>query len=85
MSDSSSAFAAVTEIDAGRRELRMSAIDLWIDYFGVGGNGSQTDVGRWLSSAARLPVRDHDLLAQALNDRFTDVGLNHPIGYSDTF
>ena len=62
----------------------MSPTDVWVEYFAVGGNGSQEDVSSWLSSAARLPVREHDLLAQALNDRFIEIGLDHPIGYRAT-
>jgi len=83
MSDISPASGAVPDIEAGRRHLGMSPQDVWVGYFAVGGNGSQAEVREWLSSAVRLPAREHDLLAQALNDRFTEIGLNHPLRYSD--
>ncbi|MFN2506024.1 MAG: hypothetical protein ABR540_17680 [Acidimicrobiales bacterium] len=71
------------EIDSGRRQLGMSVRDVWVGYFSVGGNGSMLEVERWLSGASDIPAREHDMLAQAVNDRFTDHGLNHPVRYSD--
>ena len=83
MADQGEPLAVANDIEAGRRRLGMSARDVWVDYFAVGGNGSLAEVRGWLSSAVRVPAREHDLLAQALNDRFTDIGLNHPLRYSD--
>jgi len=72
----------MSDVDAGRRRLDMSYHDVWVGYFAVGGNGSLADVRAWLSGDMRLPAHDHDLLVQAINDAFTDVGLDHPLGYS---
>ena len=60
----------------------MSAHDVWLKYFAVGGNGSLDDVERWLDSGDS-PGREHNLLAQALNDVFTERGLDHPVAYRD--
>jgi hypothetical protein len=65
----------------GRRLLGMSTLALWVGYFGVGGNGSLADVEGWLAGAELPSDRDHDYLAQALNDVFTERGLDHPVGY----
>lgn len=62
----------------------MSANDVGVEYFAVGDNGTPAEVRDRLSSTVRLPAREHDLLAQVLNDRYTDVGLNHSVQYSDT-
>jgi hypothetical protein len=70
-------------MEAARRQLGMSTMDVWVGYFAVGGNGALPDVGDWLSSTVRPPARDHDMLAQALNDRFTEAGFDHPVRYSD--
>jgi hypothetical protein len=68
----------------GCRRLRLDPLSLWVDYFAVGGNGSLSDVRRWLSGdVVMVPDPDHDLLAQALNDRFTASGLDHPVSYRD--
>ena len=59
----------------------MSVRDLWIAYFAVGGNGSLADVAGWLGGSADPNDRDHDLMAQALNDQFADRDLDHPMSY----
>ena len=66
----------------GRRQLGMSALTLWIGYFAVGGNGTLADVTSWLSGSAKVTVHDYDLLAQAMNDEFVTLGLDHPVAYS---
>ncbi len=72
----------IGDIDDGRQQLGMTAYQLWIGYFSVGGNCSMADLDDWLSGAAALPDREHNLLAQALNDEFTDIGLNHAVPYT---
>ena len=72
----------VRGIADGRRRLGLSALGLWVAYFAVGGDGSLADVTNWLSGASELSVRDHDLLAQAMNDEFVVLGLDHPVPYS---
>ena len=77
------AAAALGLVD-GRNRLGISMLTLWLGYISVGGNGSLTNVRNWLSGDGAPPGLDHDMLAQALNDRFTEAGLNHPVAYSRT-
>ena len=70
-------------LDQARATLGMSAHDLWLHYFAVGGNGSLGDVERWLADGDGTPGREHNLMAQALNDEFIGKGLNHPVLYRD--
>ncbi len=72
----------LSRLIAGRRQLRMSAMALWVGYFTVGGDGTLADVTGWLSGATQLSVHDYDLLVQAINDEFVDLGLDHPVAYS---
>ena len=69
------------DIAEGRRQLGISALDLWIGYFEVGGNGSLADVEGWLAGTAQPSDRDHAYLVQALNDEFVVRGLDHPIQF----
>ena len=69
------------DIADGRRRLGMSALTLWIGYFGVGGNGTLAEVEGWSSGTVEPSDRDHDFLAQALNDEFVEHGLDHPMRY----
>jgi hypothetical protein len=66
---------------AGREQLGMGLRRLWIAYFGVGGNGTPEQVERWMSGADEPSGRDHNFLAQVLNDEFVERGGNHPVRY----
>ena len=80
--DGSVPAASLISLADGRHRLRMSILAVWIGYFAVGGNGSLSDVDNWITGVNAPSLQDHDLLAQALNDRFTEVGLDHPVAYS---
>jgi hypothetical protein len=71
------------ELSEALQQLGLSTHDLWVGYFAVGGNGALSDVEGWLSGDDEVPRLEHNLLAQALNDRFTLGGLNHPVSYRD--
>ena len=61
----------------------MTPQEVWLGYVGVGGDRTLAVVRTWLTGAAEIPDRDYDFLAQALNDRFTDRGVNHPVAYRE--
>jgi hypothetical protein len=42
------------------------------------------ELGDWLDESVGLPDRDHDMLAQALNDECIGRGGDHPVPYTDT-
>ncbi len=69
---------------AGQDHLGLSLHDVWLGYISVGGNAPLREVQGWLTGLAEPGDDDHDLMAQALNDRFVDQGLNHPVAYTDT-
>ena len=70
-----------TEIAEGRRRLGLTTLALWIGYFEVGGNGTLGEVEGWLAGSSQPSDRDHDFLAQALNEHFLELGLDHPMRY----
>ena len=41
------------------------------------------EVEAFLFGTLMPTAHDHDLLAQALNDRFVELGGNHPVPYSE--
>ena len=71
----------VEDVEVAVQELGMSARDLWIGYFAVGGNASLAEVEQWLVGTADPSDQDHDLLAQAVNDEFVARNLDHAIAY----
>lgn len=80
--DGSVPAASLISLADGCQRLHMSILAVWIGYFSVGGNGSLSDVDNWITGVNAPSLQDHDLLAQALNDRFTEAGLDHPVAYS---
>jgi hypothetical protein len=56
-------------IESGRRELGITAMQLWLDYLAVGGRASWTTLQAFLRGEDQLPTSELDRLAQALDDR----------------
>ncbi len=55
-----------------RAELARGA--LFLRYIGLGGSCSSSQVADHCSNGAALPVREHNVLVQAINERFLEVG-----------
>lgn len=70
-------------VEAARSMLDVSLDQLWIDYFALGGTLSRARIQAFLTGERPLRDHDHDLLVQALNERFIDRGEDHPLGYAD--
>lgn len=68
-----------TRLDAG-----LSEPELWLRYFGLGGMRTAVEVGSYLRGGSVPSDLDHDVLAQALNERFSELGRNHPVPYAGT-
>jgi hypothetical protein len=61
----------------------LSTHELWLAYFALGGNATQTELEQYLTGASRPTVMDHNLVAHALNERLRDLGLNSPVAYRE--
>jgi hypothetical protein len=68
-------------LDRARIELGLSQGDLWFHYFALGGMSSAIDVEAFLADILEPTAHDHDLIAHALNELFTELGQNHPVPY----
>ncbi len=84
MDDESSASKAAV-LRAAQRHLAKSLLDLWLGYVSVGGDEPLRVLQSWIWGAVEPPDRDYDFMAQALNDWFVELGLDHVVGYSDAF
>jgi hypothetical protein len=63
----------------------MTLQEVWLAYVAVGGDAPIHTLGPWLAGTAEIPDRDYDFIAQGLNDRFVDRGLNYPVAYSERY
>ena len=70
-------------LEKARRTLEMSVTDLWWRYFALGGMASEMEIEAILFGALVPSDLERDLLAVALNERFSELGGDHPVPYSD--
>lgn len=70
-------------LETARKEADLSLGDLWFRYFALGGASSTLEVDAYLHGALEATTEDADLLAVALNERFSELGGDHPLPYSD--
>ncbi len=68
-------------LDRARVQLGLSQADLWFNYFELGGMSNGFDLEAFLYGVLAPSDHDHDVIAQALNERFAELGGNHPVPY----
>ena len=68
-------------LETARRDLGVSYMDLWIDYFALGGSLDIDALTGYLHGDRHPNPTDHNLIAHALNELFRDRGQNNPIAY----
>jgi hypothetical protein len=70
-------------LDLFRQEAKLTHAELWLRYFELGGMSSGLDVEAFLCGIGEPDDHDHDVIAHALNERFAELGGDHPVAYAD--
>ena len=70
-------------LDQARQVAKLSLHELWLRCFELGGMSSALEVEAYLFGALEPTAHEHDVLAHALNERFSELGGDHPIPYAD--
>jgi len=70
-------------LDRARQDAGLSQAQLWMRYFGLGGMTPALEVEAILYGALEATAPDRDRIVHALNERFTELGHNHPVAYSE--
>jgi hypothetical protein len=83
MIDSSADGRPVDVLDRYRRDAGLSHGDLWLRYFELGGMSNAVELEAFLYGALQPSAHDREVIAQALNERFVELGGNHPVPYSE--
>jgi hypothetical protein len=73
----------VDVLDTFRRDAQLSQTELWLRYFELGGMSSSLQLEAFLCGALQPTTHDHDVIAHALNERFVELGGNHPVPYKE--
>lgn len=47
--------------------------ELWLRYFGLGGEAGRFELDAYLNDAMALPPVQHDVLAHAINERLNEI------------
>ena len=68
-------------LDRYRIDARLSNGELWLRYFELGGMSTGVDLEAFLLGFLQPSIHDHDVIAHALNERFVEMGGNHPVAY----
>ena len=68
-------------LEQARCSLGLSLDDLWMRCFALGAMATSLELEAYLFEALVPPPHEHDLIAVALNERFTELGGDHPVPY----
>jgi len=68
-------------LDTYRQEAGLSQGELWLRYFELGGMSTSFELEAFLFGMLSPSDHDHDVIAHALNERFSELGGNHPVSY----
>ena len=69
-------------LEQARRDAGLSLSELWLRYFELGGMSSPLELEALLHGALVATAHDGDVIAVALNERFHELGRDHPMPYS---
>ena len=70
-------------LDLFRIDAALSHGELWLRYFELGGMSTGLQLEAFLYGALQPSRLDYDIIAHALNERFVELGGNHPVPYAD--
>lgn len=68
-------------LDIARKDAGLSHHELWVRYFALGGMAPALELEAVCHGAMIASDPEHDRIAHALNERFTELGRNHPVPY----
>lgn len=72
------------QLDQARQAADLTQGDLWFRYFELGGMSTPFEVDAYLFGALLPTPHDYNVLAHALNERFVELGGDHPVPYAET-
>ena len=70
-----------SDLEQGRINSGLTHGELFLRYFELGGMSSALQLEAFLYDALLPSAYDHDVVAHALNERFVELGGNHPVPY----
>ena len=68
-------------LEDARRQLGLSTMEVWVDYFALGGTLDAIQLNGYLRGDGDIGDADHNVLVHALNEVFPARGQDHPLTY----
>jgi hypothetical protein len=84
MAEISAAERPADLLDRYRLTAGLSHGDLWLRYFELGGMDDTLELEAILYGALEPSPHDREVIAHALNERFVELGGNHPVPYAES-
>ncbi len=72
-----------TTLDDARKDAGLTPSEFWLRYFELGGMATPLEVEAYLFGFLVPSAHDHEVLVHALNERFSELGRNHPVPHAD--
>ena len=69
-------------LEDARRDLGLTVSELWLRYFALGGMSTALEIEAVLYGALVADPHDRDIVAVALNERYAELGGDHPVAYT---
>ena len=82
MADGMEAAGLADALDRYRLGAKLSPGELFLRYFELGGMSSALELEAVLYGALEPSAHDREVIAHALNERFVELGGNHPVPYA---
>ncbi len=70
-------------LDVARQDAGLTQYELWLRYFALGGMTPALEMEAMCHGALVTSDGDRDHIVHALNERFTELGRNHPVPYAE--
>lgn len=74
---------ASDDLDTSRQSAELTHGELFLRYFALGGMSNALRLEAICYGALAPSAHDRDVIAHTLNERFTELGRNHPVPYSE--
>lgn len=68
-------------LESALRDSGLSMDELWLRYFELTGEASLLELEAYLHGALAPDPLQYDMIAHALNERFMEMGRDHPVPY----
>lgn len=68
-------------LEEAMRDSALTTTDLWLRYLSIGGLSMPVEFDAYIRGSLEPDDHQYDLIAAALNDRFVELGGDHPVSY----